>query len=486
MLYLSAKTHKCFIKIAKLLAALIFLDTHTVFHDIVLKISEVLQLIEEEHIYLGYIVYHLKRDSALDSLKHREDSSVIRYLKALKHGKIAYRRGVEGIKRYLRSSDSLHKSHLEAGSYRHYLTRSLHLRSELTARACKLLKGPLREFYDRVVNRRLKASAGLARNIIGYLIKSIAQSDLGGYLCYRISSSLTCESRGTGYTGVDLDDRVIHRIRIKRELTVTSANDSECGNNVKRCVAKHLIFLGRKCHRGSDNYRVTRMDSNGVYVFHTAYRDSVTYRVTHYLKLYFLPAEDILLNEYLRDGRCVKSVFSYDSKLLFAISNASACSAESKRGTNDNGISYPRSYHKRTFNIVSYIRGDTGLTYLLHSVLKELSVLCLIYRSRVSTEQTHVMLLEESLVRELHSEGKTRLSAKSSKKTVGLFFFYNSLDRIDSQRLEIYLICHSVICHYSCGVGVYENYVYSCLLKHVTRLSARIVKFGSLSDNDRT
>ena len=193
MLDLTADTHERLVGISKLLSALVLLDTHAVFGYIKLKLSEVLELVEEEVVDSCNVVYSLKRNAYLDSLKDSEYSSVIRYLESLNHGKIADGCRIECIKRYLRASDSLHYSHLKAGCYRHYLTGCLHLCAELTACSRKLFKGPLGELYYNVVNCRLKASTCLACDIVCYLIECIAESDLCCDLCYRVSCRLTCK-----------------------------------------------------------------------------------------------------------------------------------------------------------------------------------------------------------------------------------------------------------------------------------------------------
>ena len=226
------------------------------------------------------------------------------------------------------------------------------------------------------------------------------------------------------------------------------------------------------------------MYSNRVNVLHATDSYGVSVGVAHCLKLDLLPAENILLNEDLRDRRCIKSVLCYNLKLANIICNTAACSTECECGTNDHGESYSLCYIKRASDIVCYVRGNAGLTDLFHCILEKLSVLCLVYSLCICAEKSYVVLLQETLVRKLHSKGKSCLSAKTCKEAVGLFLFDDSLDSVNCKRLKVYLVCKRVIGHNGSGVGVYENYVYSCFLEHVARLRARIVKLCRLTDDD--
>ena len=64
--------------------------------------------------------------------------------------------------------------------------------------------------------------------------------------------------------------------------------------------------------------------------------------------------------------------------------------------------------------------------------------------------------------------------------------FNDALDNVKSKRLDINFVSHSLIGHDSCRVGVNKHDLKTFLLEGTASLSACIVKFGSLSDNDRT
>ena len=91
---------------------------------------------------------------------------------------------------YLCASYGFHYSLLKACADAHYLARCLHLRTKLTLCINELIKRPLGQLAHDVVDSRLVAGIGLARNGILDLVKCKADSYLRCYLCDRIARCL--------------------------------------------------------------------------------------------------------------------------------------------------------------------------------------------------------------------------------------------------------------------------------------------------------
>ena len=104
----------------------------------------------------------------------------------------------------------------------------------------------------------------------------------------------------------------------------------------------------------------------------------------------------------------------------------------------------------------------------------------------VCAEELYIVALQEALLRKLHGQCKTCLTAKGGQQAVGLFHFDYALYNVKCKGFDIDLVSHSLIGHDGSRVGVYEDDLKSLLLESTARLRACIVKFGSLSDNDRT
>ena len=68
------------------------------------------------------------------------------------------------------------------------------------------------------------------------------------------------------------------------------------------------------------------------------------------------------------------------------------------------------------------------------------SVLSLVDSLGIRAYQAHAVALEKALLVQLARECQTRLSAETREQAVGALLLYYPLDRLNGQRLEIYLI----------------------------------------------
>ena len=248
------------------------------------------------------------------------------------------RRGVQRVERYLGAANRLHKRRFKARRDRHDLARRLHLRAESAGGADKLIKRPLGELDDNIVKSRLKAGAGLAGDVVLYLVKGIAESDFRGDLRDGIAGRLGREGGGAGDAGVDLDDRVLKAVGVQRELAVAAADDVERGDDVQRGGAEHLVLLIRERERGGDDNAVAGVHADGVEVLHGADGDDVAGGVAHCLKLDLLPAVDVLFDKDLGDGGGGEPAQGGRAHLLLVIRDAAAGAAERKGGADNDGV----------------------------------------------------------------------------------------------------------------------------------------------------
>ena len=70
----------------------------------------------------------------------------------------------------VQSANSLEQRFFEGAAYGHHFPDGLHLGSQVLIGAGKLLKLPLGDFYDYVVQCRFEAGRSFSRDVVGNLI----------------------------------------------------------------------------------------------------------------------------------------------------------------------------------------------------------------------------------------------------------------------------------------------------------------------------
>ena len=228
------------------------------------------------------------------------------------------------------------------------------------------------------------------------------------------------------------------------------------------------------------------MNAYGVDVFHTADGDSVVASVTHNLKLDLLVALNALLDKNLIYGRKTECVSTNLDELFLIVSKSAAGTAKGECGTKNYGVADALCRFLSLVEVIGDLGGDNGLADGLAKLLEELAVLCSLDRLARSTEKLNAAFLENALLLELHCEVESGLSAYSGKDSIGTLIAKDLCDIFKCKRLHIDLVRNGGIGHNGRGVGVYEYDLVSFLFERETRLSARVVKFRSLTDYDRS
>ena len=122
---------------------------------------------------------------------------------------------------------------------------------------------------------------------------------------------------------------------MERELTVASALNAECFDDLQRSGSEHLILFVGKRYCRSDNDTVAGVNADGVKVLHRADRDDVARLVADDFELDLLPAGYALFDKDLCDGRKRKTVTGYLVKFVRSIGDTAARASERERRTND-------------------------------------------------------------------------------------------------------------------------------------------------------
>ena len=173
-----------------------------------------------------------------------------------------------------------------------------------------------------------------------------------------------------------------------------------------------------------------------------------------------------------------------EAEFLLVVSDAAARAAQREGGAHDDGIAELFGDRNALVHRIGDIGRNDGLTDLFHRLFEELSVLRAVDRIQLGADEFDAPLIEEPLFGELAPHRKSRLSAEGGEQRIGALFDDDALQTVYRERFEIDLVRKHFIRHDGRGVGVAEHNVDARIFQNAARLRARIVKFGSLPDDD--
>ena len=167
---MSAYSLDSFVGIAVLFTSEISVFVYNSALYLLLVIREILEFIEEEAVYTGYLEYSVQGYPFLDRAEDCENPQIVHVREHRFDVLTVVAPGVEGVEPYLRAAYRFHYRGLEIGADTHHLSRRLHLRAESARGVYEFIERPLRELAHDIVYRRFEAGAGLARHLVGYLV----------------------------------------------------------------------------------------------------------------------------------------------------------------------------------------------------------------------------------------------------------------------------------------------------------------------------
>ena len=201
------------------------------------------------------------------------------------------------------------------------------------------------------------------------------------------------------------------------------------------------------------------MDSQGIKILHVTDRDAVVEAVPDHLVLHLFPSFQRLFHQDL--GRVGEGFISHLVQISFVVAKSAALSAQGIGCTNNNGIT---KFFRCLMGI--FFRGDcntTGSFYidLIQFAHKELPVLSIHNRLNRCSQHPHIVFLQDTLFMEGYAAVQSGLSAKSQQNAIGLLLFDYFLNKVGSDREEIYLICHIFRGLYRCNIGIDKHGIYA-------------------------
>ena len=168
---------------------------------------------------------------------------------------------------------SLLKGLLEASSNSHYLTNRLHLQSQLAVASREFIKIPSRDFYNDIIQCRLKECRCWFCDLILQLIQMIPNGQLRGDLSNRITCCLRCQCRWSWNARIDFNsNNVLLIIRTNRKLHIASTRKISDGTHHFDGHITHLLVGGiTQSHCGRYCNTVPSMNTNGIKILNATY-----------------------------------------------------------------------------------------------------------------------------------------------------------------------------------------------------------------------
>ncbi|CAI8416399.1 MAG: Uncharacterised protein [Synechococcus sp. MIT S9220] len=211
----------------------------------------------------------------------------------------------------LQGSQSFLERLLETASDGHGFTHRFHGRGEHCRRAPKFFKGEAWNLGDDVINRRFKAGGCFAGDVVENLVEGVANSETRSNFGNGESSGLAGQSRRSADAGIHLDDHHLAIGGVDRELDVAaSSGHPDLANNGDGLIPQSLVLAVREGLGWGHGDRITGVNSHGIEVFDAANNHHVVGEIAHHLQFKFLPTQQRLFDQNLRDGTGIKSGFA--------------------------------------------------------------------------------------------------------------------------------------------------------------------------------
>ena len=199
----------------------------------------------------------------------------------------------------LQAAEAFLEGLLERASDRHRFADRFHLGRERRIGRGELLERESGDLHHHVVEHRLERGRRDPRDVVGQLVQPVADGHLGPDAGDREARRLRRQRRGARDPRVHLDDELLARRRVDRELDVAAARrHADLADDADGRVAHHLVLAVGERHRGRDRDRVAGVDAHRVEVLDRADDHDVVRAVAHHLELELLPADDAALDQH--------------------------------------------------------------------------------------------------------------------------------------------------------------------------------------------
>ena len=213
------------------------------------------------------------------------------------------RHAIEPVQIGFQTPQSLLHRFLEVPANRHHFADRFHRGCQLWLRAFELLECEAGDLCNNVIDCRLKRCRCSAGDLVGNLVKRVANGQLRRDARNRETGRFGCQSGRTRHARVHLDHDQAAIGWVNSELDVGAAGfDANLAQHLERGGAHNLILLVGQCQRGSDGDRVTSMHAHRIDVLDRADDDAVVMLVAHDLHLILFPSQQRFFDQHFCGG----------------------------------------------------------------------------------------------------------------------------------------------------------------------------------------
>ena len=384
----------------------------------------------------------------------------------------------------LQGTDCLHQGALKAVADAHDLPGGLHLGGKGTLCRDKLVERQSGNLHHAVIQRGFKAGIGFLCYGIFDLVQGIAQRNLGGHLCDRVSRGLGGQGRRTAHPGIHLDDTVLKAGGMQGKLHIAASRDLQFADNMQSGSAQHLVFLVSQGLGRSHHDTVPGVYAHRIDVFHITHSDTVSRTVPHDLVFDFLPARDTALHQHLPHSGKTQAVLQNFLQLRLVPGNSAPGTAQGIRRPEHHGISYGIGKGNALLHGFHHHGRRAGLPDSLHQVFEFLPSLRIAYGGRAGSQKGYAMGGKKARFLQFHPQVQSRLASQGRQNTVRFFLFYDLLQHLHGQGLNIYFIRDILVRHDGGRVGIHQNNLHTLFFQGTAGLGSRIVELCRLTDDN--
>ena len=288
----------------------------------------------------------------------------------------------------------------------------------------------------------------------------------------------------TAGAGIDLDDDVAVVYGVVRPLHVATANNLHGINDAVGFFLQAINgFLCDGLHGGRAE-RVAGMHAQRVDVLDGAYGDHLAFCIADHFVFQLFPAKDALFNQNLGHRGSRQTARDNGLEFLNVVHQAAARAAHGVGGAQNAGVTQAAGNLDRFFHRVGNFRARHLDAQRIHGVLERLAILAALDGVNLHTNNFHVVFVQHTGFVERGAQVQTGLSAQVGQQRVGALFLDDLRQTFHVQRLNVGDIGRVRVGHDGCGVAVHQHNLVAQRAQRLACLSAGIVEFARLANND--
>ena len=228
------------------------------------------------------------------------------------------------------------------------------------------------------------------------------------------------------------------------------------------------------------------MHAHGVQVFDGTHDDGIALLVAHDFHFEFFPAKQRFFDKHFVVERGVETAVHDGFEFFGIVGDTATGTAEGKARTDDerpasDGVGDSgRFAHGVCGTGAGEVKPD-----LEHGFLEQVTVFGALDGFGFSTDEFHLVAVEDAAFVEFHGEVQGGLATKCGKQSVRAFATDDFVQNIDAQRFDVGAVGHFGVGHDGGRVGVHEHHFVAFAAEHLAGLHAGVVEFAALANHDR-